>query len=169
MRNKLGDDGVINIDGKIGSVAEILDISDPEFFDSIETGIKSTVRVLINNGFKTYSSCQGHYDASFSLRNVVVVLESFEVDFWRAMIAEINILNKFQEPITYLLVDYKDGKKGLMIIFGSVFQLDEVEKKQKCFENVIPNLKQYYYGKKNDDIVDFTDRCGHINVFLDNN
>ena len=33
MRNKLGDDGVINIDGKIGSVAEILDISDPEFFD----------------------------------------------------------------------------------------------------------------------------------------
>ena len=76
MRNKLGDDGVINIDGKIGSVAESLDISDPEFFDSIETGIKSTVRVLINNGFKTYSSCQGHYDASFSLRNVVVVLHS---------------------------------------------------------------------------------------------
>lgn len=165
MKNRCGEDGVINLEGKIGSPSLILDIEDPFFFDSIEHGIKSTVEVLIENGFRTYSSCQGHHNPEFSVRNVVVVLEPHEVVFWRAMIAELNIVNEFNSPITYVCVDYKNGLKGLMIMFGSIFQIEEVERKQHCFEEWVPNIRKQYYNKSINNIIDFTDARGHINTF----
>lgn len=165
MKNKLGEDGVINLDGKLGSEAQLLSVDDPDFFNAIELEIRQTVKVIIENGFVTYSSCQGHHSPLYSLRNVVVVLPEQEIDYWRAMIAEINILNQFSDPISYSIVDYRNDKKGLMIIFGSIFQLKETVLKQKCFEEYIPLVKSNFYNKKHEDIVDFTNKFGHINVF----
>lgn len=165
MKNIIGEDGVINIDGKIGSKAEILKVDDPNFYDAIEDGIKDTVRILIENNFETYSSCQGHNAPSYSLRNVVVVLDESEIDFWRAMIAELNILKAFKDPITYIIVEYKNNKKGFMIIFGSIYQIEETEYKQKCFEECIPKIRGRYYFKRSKYITDYTAKCGHINVF----
>ena len=165
MKNVLGTDGVINLDGKLGSKAEILKTDDPLFYESIEEGIRSTVKILIDNGFITYSSCQGHHSHDYSFRNVVVVLEQYEIDAWRAMIAELNILKKFKQPITYLVVDYRDNKKGLMVILGSVFDIKETEFKQKCFEESIISLKKCYYNKTFNAIMDFSAKCGHINIF----
>ena len=71
-----------------------------------------------------------------------------EIVFWRAMIAELNIINQFESPITYVCVDYKDGQKGFMIIFGSIFQIEEVEIKQACFEAWLPTIKNQYYNKQ---------------------
>lgn len=165
MKNRFGEDGVINLEGKVGSPSLILDIEDPFFFDSIEHGIKSTIEVLIENGFRTYSSCQGHHNPDFSVRNVVVILEPHEVVFWRAMIAELNIINGFNSPITYVCVDYQNDLKGLMIMFGSIFQIEEVERKQNCFEIAIPTIRKQYYNKCFETVVDFTDVKGHINTF----
>lgn len=165
MKNILGADGIINIDGKLGSAAEILQIDDPYFYNAIEDGIKSTVKILIDNGFETYSSCQGHHDFRYSLRNVSLVLKESEIDAWRAMIAELNIMKNFAKPITYAIVEYKKKKKGLMIIFGSVFNMQETEYKQKCFEECIPNMRKDYYCKNNLSVVDYTAKWGHINNF----
>ena len=165
MKNILGDDGIINLDGKLGSKSEILSSDDPLFYDAIEEGIKSTVKKLIDNGFETYSSCQGHHDPKYSLRNIVIVLTENEINAWRAMIAELNIQKKFAIPITHLIVQYKNNKKGLMVILGSVFDIEETKYKQKCFEECIPNIKRDYYCKNNSNVVDYTAKFGHINIF----
>ncbi len=165
MKNIRGKEGIINLDGKLGSDSLILDVNEPDFYECIEDGIKSTVKILIDNGFATYSSCQGHDSLEYSCRNVVVILAEKEILPWKAMIADLNILNKFKKPITYAIVDYRENKKGFMILIGSIYNLSETLKKQSCLEKAIPNIKKSYYSKSLTNIIDFSDAHGHINIF----
>lgn len=59
--NRLGPDGMINIDGTFGSPSIMTSVHDPNFWDFIEVGIAPVVRVLINHGIETFGCCQGHY------------------------------------------------------------------------------------------------------------
>jgi hypothetical protein len=59
--NIKGEDGCINLEGKLSSKAAMFKVKDINFWDNIEDNIIVLVRVLISKGIETFSSCRGHY------------------------------------------------------------------------------------------------------------
>lgn len=167
MHNVRGPEGVINLTGRLGDPAELVSIDAPDFYDNIEDGIISTVRLLVDNGFITTTSCQGHFDKRFFMRTVTVRLNKNEIEWWRLFISEMNILGSFREPVTYhILKTDKENEFDLMILFGSVYDIDETIIKQKKFEDNIPTIRSMYYSRK-DPYKDYSSNNKHINERID--
>lgn len=123
-KNISGENGVINKTGRIGSSSTILCPNDDDFFQNIESGILSTVQLLVYNGITTFSSCQGHSDNSS--RNVGIILEKTNVHRWANYIAYLNDHYSLENPIEAIVVHvprceltkkYVDPV-GLVISFG---------------------------------------------------
>lgn len=72
MRNKLHNDGSIKIDNDVNIIVSPYSTN---FYDEIEEGIKEPVRVLLELGYLTISSCQGSHDDD-PTAVVVVVLDT---------------------------------------------------------------------------------------------
>lgn len=54
--------GRINLTGECYSFANMLQIGDEDFWSNIEEGIRPLVKIFVDNGIETYSSCHGHFD-----------------------------------------------------------------------------------------------------------
>lgn len=140
--NVKGDLGVINKSGKIGDSAFLINPKEKTFWDNIEQGVKSTVKILLNEGLKPYSSCQGH-DRVYANRYVAVTMEREEVKGLKNFIYNLNQRKKYNRPILYGLVEtpsekfiYKNefiNPVIVEIIFG-LYNNKETLKKQKDFE-----------------------------------
>ena len=165
MKNVKSSDGVINSTGQIGSPAFIVDPSSIDFYDEIEDGIKSTVKCAIDSGFETFSSCQGHAckESGYQQRTITLLLEKFELVFWRCMIADLNIINQFNPPIEYHILENEDGKIDFMIIIGSAYDLEETCKKQSALEKEILQIRIKYYSKEPKTFRDYTSTATHVN------
>ena len=145
MKNIRGKDGIINHTGCPGSPSELVDCRSDTFWDNIEEGIISTVRILVEKGFYTVSSCQGHL-TSCPIRCVSVIGEIEDIRWFQYAVAEINRSLAVSRPIQYFLLEKQkkftlyDGlfsnPQIIEISFGH-FQHRETETKQKAFEEYI--------------------------------
>ena len=124
-KNKVGKLGVINSTGKIGSSAFMFDNTDPAFWKNIEKGIKTSVRVVVKNGYKTYSSCQGHNGTEYNKRTLTVILMNDEIANWINYINALNLLFLKTHPITYILIPKQNNITNMMIKFGNVENLKD--------------------------------------------
>lgn len=167
MKNHKGIDGVINIDGKLGSPAYILPINSKNFLDEIEDGIKETVVVFIKSGYKTVSSCQGHRDAEYCLRNIAFLVENCEISLWKSIVAKINISNNFDKPLTYYILNFDDNRKIFNIIIGSIFNIKDTLKKQKCLNECVENIQneKYLFQICRFDELNFEEKLEHQNIY----
>ncbi len=137
MKNKVGQYGVINKTGKIGSSAVLYKTTDPEFWKNIEKGIKSSVKSVINIGYETYSSCQGHRGTLYNKRTLTVILSNEEIDIWIYFLDTLNIFFLTDHPITYLLIPKSDNKTNIMINFGDIENKKCVKINQKYFNKFV--------------------------------
>ena len=144
IKNVVGKDGIINLTGEIGSPAKMYKVEDSEFWDNIEEGIKSTVKVIIDNGFKTYSSCQGHINTEYNSRSVTVILQNHEVEYWLNFINYLNNKLLINSKIEFLLVPKQNNITNLFIKFGKVENIDYVNNNQQVFNENLKHIKNFY-------------------------
>jgi hypothetical protein len=144
--NQRGPTGIINRTGLAGSSATLVDCRSEDFLDNIEDGIKSTVRVLIDHGYLTISSCEGHAD-SYSERTVSVIAS--DEDFNRILLAIVlanadtsddEVIRYFVHPLDakmnlYRDIDVKDWEV-IDILFGGYDDKKTIIR-QECFERQI--------------------------------
>lgn len=90
---------MINNDCKFGSPARMVTCNDENFWDFIEKGIFSLVEAIINLGYKTKNSCQGHYDLStgLSMYSNIVFSANRESDLKRWT----SLMNRFCRKYSY--------------------------------------------------------------------
>lgn len=103
-----------------GAEAYLLSVSHPQFWDSIEKGIKPLVRFFIENkGFITFTSCEGHLykNGGFSLRNIGIIMRSEdESNSAILLISDVTeVFNQEYEDIKvkFYSYDMMDDKKNL--------------------------------------------------------
>lgn len=165
MKNVKSPEGIINVTGTLGDKSFILDPDDEGFFDEIEDGISSTVRCILDAGFRTVSSCEGHQHDLYQIRSVSISLTKSETVYWQYMISDLNIVNCFKYPITYHVLDRPSGDIDFMILIGSIYHMDELQKKQKALEDEIKLIRKKYYSVNERTFKDFSSKCSHINQF----
>lgn len=64
MSNNYRKNDRINLSGTPDGYSKILTIKDTNFWENIESGIRPLVKVFVDNGITTYSSCHGHFDGN---------------------------------------------------------------------------------------------------------
>lgn len=72
MLNKIHSDGSIKVNGKINIIVSPYD---DNFFDEIEVGVKDAVKILLDLGYLTISSCDGNH-AFNQAAHITVVLNN---------------------------------------------------------------------------------------------
>lgn len=176
MKNKKGIDGIINHTGLPGAPSELIDCREDDFWDNIEEGIKSTVKVVIECGFMTVSSCQGH-EASNPFRCVSIIGEVREVRWIQYVVAIINQTANFAQPIQYSLLEKNTAMKlydGMFerpiiidISFGDCRRQD-TSVKQKAFEKYLSEYDRYDIDDELDErlVAPFMHNDSHYDVFF---
>lgn len=144
MNNILGNEGFINKTGKFGASSILVDCRNEYFLQNIEEGILSTVKTLIECGYMTVTSCQGHKNYNEN-RTVTIQVEKEQLNFFKKIILDINSeINS--KCCRYVILDinskfdlyeglFKNPKK-IEIIFGKCTNPETVIA-QKKFETLI--------------------------------
>lgn len=151
MSNIRGVDGIINRTGTPGAPSDIVDCRDDFFWDNIEDGIRSTVKAIVDKGFLTVSSCEGHA-SSCPFRCVSIICEEEDIRWFQLAISKINDNLDIKVPIMYALLDKQPAfclynndfhnPKIIDISFGHFDSL-ETHKKQKAFEIYLRDHTSY--------------------------
>lgn len=89
MDNILGNEGYINKSGKFGSSSVLVDCRKEYFLQNIEKGILSTIKTLIDCGYMTVTSCQGHKNYNEN-RTVTIQVEKEQLGFFKKIVFDIN-------------------------------------------------------------------------------
>jgi hypothetical protein len=128
--NVKGHDGNINNTGKPFDAAEIFPINYEYFWDMIEDNIKPLVKVIINLGFETYSSCEGHYHPNeMDINNIYEVARvSFKVNQFIDVEPIVNKINNL-DYVSYLLDPIDDFIKFTLFIDIKPINRDELNAK----------------------------------------
>lgn len=116
--NVKGEDGCINLKGKLNAKAAMLKVGDLNFWDNIEDDIKVLVKVLINKGIETFGSCRGHYypfksNLKANVRFYTDTLGSGRIE---QLIKEFNNRNIILEKCNYQF-EFTNGRPTSRIIF----------------------------------------------------
>lgn len=155
--NIKGKEGFINKLGTYGASSELIDCRSEGFLENIEDGIYSTVKTLIENGYLTVSSCQGHVNYNKN-RTVTIQVEENMIDYFRYLVYRVNE-DLTVSALRYLILDmipgfdlyqgyYKNPKK-IQFIFGSCID-SQTELIQKKFEHYIENGLVINWNKQQD-------------------
>lgn len=153
--NIRGDEGFINSLGKFGSPSELIDCREEGFLENIEDGIYTTVKKLVENGYMTVSSCQGHMNYNEN-RTVTIQVENDSIDYFRYLVYMINEeLNT--NKLRYLILDmltcfdlyhgYHKEPRKIQFIFGSCTD-PQTEIIQKKFEEFIEKRYVINFAKR---------------------
>lgn len=158
MDNVRGDDGCINATGVPGGNAKMLKSSlDVDFLSQIEDGIKDTVILLLEYGFSTFSSCQGHsYGSKYCFVSIIDDYEQI-INYKNSFENYLNNNIKYMiKPIILELSKYDDEmdiynrmKKNLTIlkfIFGSSDDI-MLKYKKSIFHAWVRNRNYLKYNK----------------------
>lgn len=142
--NKKGSGGFINHTGEYGASSTLVDCRDPLFYQNIEDGIYSTVKALVNHGFFTHSSCQGHTGYN-EIRSVTIQGDDTVINFLQYIIWSINQSHK-EICIKYIILPINEGAnlykgvftdgKRIQIQFGNCNDPQTLNA-QKIFEDSI--------------------------------
>lgn len=176
MKNIKGANGVINKTGTEGAPSHIVDCREKDFYSNIEENIKDTVKCLIEAGFMTFSSCEGH---SWSpIRNVSLVVNDAECKQIQKMIYHV-FKDSMCGVIHYAIRNYDvfelyndlyTQPKVISIFFGSIYCKDTLFK-QEIFNNAIKNKLFNEYNNElwdnqmeNDFLID--GKIGHTDSIL---
>ena len=172
--NTVGDDGTINEGGKTGFASRIVDCRDNDFWNNIEAGVLNTVRALVDSGYFTISSCQGHLEGNPN-RCVSVIGEKHVIAGFQKAIDTINSINPNITPITYHLLEVQDTcsvyrnefKSPLIIdiIFGD-YRENDTALMQNLFEQCV--LKGQIICETHTDVnlkSPYIRQTSHIDVF----
>lgn len=155
--NKIGEEGFINHTGKFGASADLIHIDAENFFDNIEEGIYNTVKVLVENGFFTCSSCQGHVGYN-KARTVTVQGTKEDINYLKSVVWRVRQCDK-NLKVQYMVLPlmekgniYKenlDHCAKIMIYFGPC-DLASTLKGQDVFEKYIVegSREKYTYDSK---------------------
>lgn len=137
---------MINLAGRPGSPATLVDCRCPDFWDNIETGVRSTVRCVLDRGWRTVSSCEGHEEAS-PWRCFSVMAEQEQIHAFIQMIARFNAAHRPDIEIAFSVFSpdrhlhlYEDEfpVHPLIadVILGNIRDAD-LARKQTIFENYL--------------------------------
>ena len=113
MKQKKSKYGNINFEGSRYSKSLLINNREPDFLDEIEDGIKPIIKVLVNKGFDTYSSCQGHvYEDDISHMNFDLIDEKENKDKWLQYLEYIQ--NKYSISLKVDFLEIPEKAKYLL-------------------------------------------------------
>ena len=139
---------------------------DKDFWTGIEPGILSTVKVLLDNGYETVSSCEGHPYVPYRERCVTVRVSKERIDDLLNTMVKINESNVFKIPLLFcsLEVPQDTGLRDVQILFGEYNNPSTFEK-QNIFNQYISRAEQFelHFSKEKQRKYQLTE--GHVNVW----
>lgn len=102
--NRVGKSGIINKTGTPGSPGLLVDCRSERFYENIEKNILSTVSLLVEQGYFTLSSCEGHIE-SCPFRCVSVIAEIEIIHGFQRAIHQTHMLDTAIGRIRYCLLN----------------------------------------------------------------
>lgn len=137
-------EGCINVRGVPGANACMYESTNSnDFFSQIEVGVKEVVEAFVENGYHTFSSCQGHRMGSLYCF-VSIIDEKDTIEMIKGIIYYINQKYKLLNPILYVQYKYKNELDIYNEMFKAPFILKiligrfddaELERKKKLIIN----------------------------------
>lgn len=144
------------------------DVSEKNFYDFIEPGIKNTVFMLNNANYRTVSSCEGHAGTGFYKTRCVTV--RIDNNLLRKFLSVVFIINKeydFKKPVTFHVLDIPSDstKKDVRISFGDI-EDEETVKKQELFNQSFCTTMKLGNEYGMDELRIFESLTGHTNIWI---
>jgi hypothetical protein len=127
-------------------ISSFLSPYNPKILDNVEPGVKSVIEVLLNKGYLTWGSCQGHPEDDMFCRwiGLAFISEEERNKF-------VNSIDKIKLPIYWYnnFLNFVDNPKKKEVRDGITLSINLLDKKYKNIS------EQRLIGYDNDDLTEY--------------